>query len=90
MSLIYFEGNIYKCILAGVDVGLRYKVTRALKSELVFVLESIYKKGGVFKYPKVFQCDNGSEFKSDVTDLPEKLNVDIRRTQKNKITPTGI
>ena len=50
----------------GVDVALRYKVARPLgtkkSSKAVFVLEAIYKKGGVFKYPKVFQCDTGSEF----------------------------
>ena len=34
----------------------------------------------MFKYPRVFQCDNGSEFKRDVTKLLEKHNVDIRRT----------
>ena len=28
-------------------------------SKVVFVLESIYKKGGMFKYPKAFQRDNG-------------------------------
>ena len=44
------------------------------------MLKVIYEKGGVFKYLKVFQCDNGSEFKSDVTKLLEKHNVDIRRT----------
>ena len=43
------------------------------------MLEAIYKKGGVFKYIKVFQCDNGSEFRNDVTKLIEKHNVDIRR-----------
>ena len=42
------------------------------------MLEAIYKKGGVFKYPKAFQCDNGSEFKTEVTKLLEKHNVDIR------------
>ena len=26
-------------------------------SEVAFVLPAMYKKGGVFKYPKVFQCD---------------------------------
>ena len=41
------------------------------------MLEAIYKKGGVFKYPKVFQCDNGSGFKNEVTKLFEKHNVDI-------------
>ena len=43
------------------------------------MLESIYKKGGVFKYPKVFQCDNKSEFKNEVTKLLGKHNVDTRR-----------
>ena len=44
------------------------------------MLEAIYKKGGVLKDPKVFQCDNRSEFKSDVTKVLEKRYVDIRRT----------
>ena len=53
------------------------------------MLEAIYKKGGVFKYPKVFQSDNGSEFKNEVTKLLEKHNVDIRRaTTKYKHTHT--
>ena len=53
------------------------------------MLEAIYKNGGVFKYPKVFQCDNGSEFKNEVTKLLEKHNVDIRRaTTKYKHTHT--
>ena len=29
-----------------------------------FCWKQSIKKGGVFKYPKVFQCDNGSEFKT--------------------------
>ena len=89
-----FEGNTYKYILTGIDVASRRKVARALKtrksSEVAFVLELIYRKGGVFKYPKVFQRDNGSEFKSKVTKLLEKHNVDIRRvTTKYKHTHTA-
>ena len=76
-----FEGNIYKYILTGINVASRYKVSRPLRtknsSEVAFLLEAIYKKGGVFKYPKVFQCDNGSEFKNEVARLLEKHNVDI-------------
>ena len=57
-------GNTYKYILTSIDVGSRYKVARPLKtkksSKVAFVLEAIYKKGGVFKYSKVFQCDNVS------------------------------
>ena len=75
-----FEGNTYKYILTGIDVASRYKVSRPFRtkksSEVAFVLEAIYKKG---KYPKAFQCDNGSEFKKEVTKLLEKHNVDIRR-----------
>ena len=78
-----FEGNTYKYILTGIDVASRYKVARPLKtknpSEVAFVLEAIYKKDDVFKYPKVFQCNNGSGFKNKVTKLLEKQSVDIRR-----------
>ena len=89
-----FEGNTYKYILTGIDVASRYKVARPLRtkksSEVAFVLGAIYKKGGVFKYPKTFQCDNGSEFKNEVTKLLEKHNVEIRRaTTKYKHTHTA-
>ena len=89
-----FEGNTYKYILTGTDVGSRYKDARPLmtkkSSQVAFVLEAIYKKGGVFKYPKMFQCDNGSEFKNEVTKLLEKHNVGTRRaTAKYKYTHTA-
>ena len=71
-----FEGNTYKYILIGIDIASRYKVARPLRtkksSKVLFVLEALYKKGGVFKYPKVFQIDNGSEFKNEMTKLLEK------------------
>ena len=89
-----FEGNTYKYILRGIDVASRCKVARLFRmkksSEVAFLLEAIYKKGGVFKYPKAFQCDNGPEFKNEVTKLLEKHNVDIRRaTTKYKYTYTA-
>ena len=89
-----FEGNTYKYILTGIDVASRYKVARPLRTrksrEVAFVLPAIDKKGGVFKYPKTFQCDNGSEFKNEVTKLLEKHNVEIRRaTTKYKHTHTA-
>ena len=78
-----FEGNTYKYILTGIDVASIYKVARPLKtkklSKIAFVLEAIYRKGGVFKYLKVFQCDNGSELKGEVAKLLEKHSVEIRR-----------
>ena len=87
-----FEENTYKYILTAVDVASRYKVARPLRTkksnEAAFVLQAIYKKGVVFKYPKVFQCDNGSEFKNEGTKLLGKHNVEIRRatTKYKKFT----
>ena len=43
------------------------------------MLEAMYKKDDLFKYPKRFQCNNGSKFKSDLAKLLEKHSVDIRR-----------
>ena len=72
------------------DIRLLDHLKPKRSSEAAFVLEAIYKKGGVFKYPKAFQCDNGSEFKNEVTKLLEKHNVDIRRaTTKYKHTHTA-
>ena len=95
MSQNLFEGNTYKYILTGINVASRYKFTESLRTkqsdEVAFALEAIYKKGGVFKYPKVFQCDNGPEFKGEGIKLLEKHNVDIRRaTTKYKHTHTNL
>ena len=89
-----FEGNTYKYILTGIDVASKYKVACPLRtkisSEVAFVLEAIYIKDGAFKYPEGFQCDNGSEFKNEVTKLLQKHNVDIpRATTKYKNTHTA-
>ena len=92
----FFEGNTYKYLLFGVDVPSRYRIAKPLttkkSSEVAFVLGAIYKKkGDTFKYPKVLQIDNGSEFKGEVTKLFEKNNVDIRRaTTKYKRKHTVI
>ena len=91
MPLNFFEGNTYKYILTGIDVASRYKVARPLRTkksrEVGFVLEAIYKKGGVFKYPKTFQCDNGSEFKNKVTKLLENTTLRFEEQQRNINTP---
>ena len=62
-----FERSTRTYILTRVDIASRYTVAGVLNtkksSEVTFVLEAIYKKDGVFKYPKVFHCDNRSEFK---------------------------
>ena len=82
MPFNIFEGNTYKYILTSIDVVSRYKVARSLRtkrsSQVAFALEAVYKKGGVFKDPTTFQCDNGSELKNEVTKLLEKYNAEIR------------
>ena len=89
-----FKWNMYKYILTGTDVASRYKVSRPLKTkksnEVAFGLEAIYKKDGMFKYPKVYQCNNGSEFKGEMTKFLEKHSANIRRaTTKYKHMHTG-
>ena len=73
-------GSKYKYILAGIDAASRYKISRPLRTkqarDVAEMLADIYKVGPL-KYPKIFQCDNGSEFKGDVTKMLEKNEVKI-------------
>ena len=74
-------GSEYKYILAGIDVASRYKVERPLRTKQAGdVAEMIadIDKVGPLTYPKIFQCDNGSEFKGDVTKMLEKNEVKIQ------------
>ncbi|XP_057299377.1 uncharacterized protein LOC130629997 [Hydractinia symbiolongicarpus] len=77
-----FYGITYKYILTGVDVASRYKVARPLRTkkacEVADMIKDIY-KAGPLHYPKTFQCDNGSAFKSNMTKLLEGKGVEIRR-----------
>ena len=86
-------GSKYKYILAGIDAASRYKIARPLKAkqatDVAEMIADIYKVGPL-KYPKIFQCDNGSKFKGDVTKMLEKNEVKIRRvTMKYKHTHTA-
>ena len=86
-------GSKYKYILAEIDAASRYKVARPLRTkqacDVAEMLADIYKVGPL-KYPKIFQCDNGSEFKGDVTKMLEKNEVMILRvTTKYKHTHTA-
>ena len=87
-------GNKYKYILAGIDAASRYKVARLLRTKQVRdvaeMIADIYKVGPL-TYPKIFQCDNGSEFKGDVTKMLDKNEVKIRQvTTKYKHTHTAL
>ena len=86
-------GNKYKYILAGIDAASRYEVVRSLRTKQVRdvaeMIADIYKVGPL-TYPSTFQCDNGSEFKGEVTKMLEKHEVKIRRiTTKYKHTHTA-
>ena len=86
-------GSKYKYILAGIAAALRFKVARPLRTKQVRdvaeIIADIYKVGPL-KYPKIFQCDNGSKFKGDVTKMLEKNEVKIWRvTTKYKHTHTA-
>ena len=74
-------GSKYKYILAGIDATSRYKVARPMRTKQVRdvaeMIADIYKVGPL-KYPKIFQCDNGREFKGDVTKTLKKNEVKIR------------
>ena len=91
MPLDTLYGNKY--ILSGIDVASRYKVTRPMRTkqakDVAEMTADIYKVGPL-KYPKIFQCDNGSKFKAEVTKLLEKHGVKIRHmTTKYKHTHTA-
>ena len=86
-------GSKYKYILAGIDAASRHKVARPLRTkqarDVAEIIADIYKVGPL-TYPKIFQCDNGSEFKGEVTKMLEKQEVKIRRvTRKYKHTHTA-
>ena len=74
-------GSKYKYILAGIDAALRFKVSRPLRTkqakDVAETIAYIYKIRPL-KYPNIFQCDNASEFKGDVTKMLEKNEVKIR------------
>ena len=74
-------GSDYKYILAGIDAASRYKVARPLRMKqacnVAEMIADIYKVGPL-TYPSTFQCDNGSEFKGEVTKMLEKHEVKIQ------------
>ena len=93
MPLDTFYGKKYKYILAGIDAASRFKVARPLRTkqthDVAEMVADIYKVGPL-TYPKIFQCDNGSEFKGEVTKLLEKPEVKIQRVMtKYKHTHTA-
>ena len=84
------HGSKYKYILAVNDAASRYKVARPLRTkqacDVAEMIADIYKVGPL-TYPKIFQCDNGSKFKGEVTKMLEKHEVKIQQvTTKYKHT----
>ena len=73
-------GNKYKYILARINAASRFKVARPLRTkqtrDVAERIADIYKVGPLM-YPSTFQCNNGSEFKGEVTKMLEKHEVKI-------------
>ena len=74
-------GNKYKYILAFIDANSKYIVARPLTTkqarDVTQIIADIYKVGPL-TYPKIFQCDDGSEFKAEVTKILEKHEAKIQ------------
>ena len=74
-------GNKYKYILAGIDAASRFKVARPIRTkqarDVAEMIADIYKVGPL-TYPEIFQCDNGSEFKTGVTRMLEQHEIKIQ------------
>ena len=97
-SLLYtpsdiLYGNKNRYILSGINVASRYKATRLLRTkqaeDVAYMIADIYNVGPL-TYHNVFQCDNGSEFKAEVTKMQEKHEVKITcKTTKYKRTHTA-
>ena len=88
-----YQKKKYKYILAGINAASRFKVTGPLRTkqarDVAEMIADIYKVGPS-KYPKIFQCDNGSEFKGDVTKMLEKNEVKVQQvTMKYKHNHTA-
>ena len=84
--------NKYRYILTRIDAASRYKVTRPLRTkqarDIAEMIADISKVGPLTSL-KIFQCDNGSEFKADVTKMLEKHGIKIQHvTTKYKHTHT--
>ena len=79
-------GNKYKHIPAGIDAASRYKVARPPRTkqarDMAEMIVDIYKVGPL-TYPKIFQCDNGIEFKGEVAKMLEKHKVKIQKVHND-------
>ena len=73
-------GHKYKYILSRIDVASRYKVARPIRMKQVKdtanMIADIYKVVPLTN-PKVFQCNNGSEFKAEVSKMLQKYGIRI-------------
>ena len=73
--------NKCKYILSETDVASRYKVARPLRTkqmrDIAKMIADVHKVGPL-TYPKIFQCEYGSEFKAEVTKMLEKRRVMIQ------------
>lgn len=72
----------YRYALTVIDIATRFKDAHALRTknsaEVAQALNAIYSRGPL-RFPRLIQCDEGSEFKGAVNQLLLKHNVTVRR-----------
>ena len=75
-------------MLCKIDVASRYKVARPLRTkqvkDLANMIADMYKVGPLI-YPKLFLCNNSSEFKAEVLKMLEKNGVTDNARCNNKV-----
>ena len=86
-------GNKYKYIFFRIYVASRYKVAGPLRmkqaKDIAKIIANVYKVEPL-TCPKVFECDNGSEFKAEVSKILENQGVMIQCAKtKYKYTHTA-
>src|SRR6266511_1409758 len=77
------KGKAWKAVLQIIDVASRFKASVPLtsknSSEVAKAFKKIYDSpSNPLTYPKLLQCDGGSEFKKSVSQLMKEHNVIIR------------
>ena len=66
-----FQGSTYKYLLTAVNVALRYKIVKPLRtkkaSDAAFLLKTMYESKAIpLTWSVIFQYDNKAEFKEDL------------------------
>ena len=78
----------FDLFLSGIDVASRYNIVRPIRmkqakdvADMIADINNV----GPLTYPKIFQCDNGSEFKADLINFGKAWSSDTTFNDKWQI-----